>query len=148
MRQLKAFVFSGALVLFVACGGDPVQGPTESGEAPLLDFAPIAGTWEGEWSNPNEEGEIEISLSASARVGAPVGTVDWFRPTGAFICSHDWFAVSAQPPMYTVDAVPENEGTPCGEGTFFLEHDPEAETLGFTFDFGSGTDTGTLTRAN
>lgn len=56
MQKLSGLVVSPVLALLfvVACGGgDPVQGPTETGEPVALDFSAIAGTWSGWAVTPN-----------------------------------------------------------------------------------------------
>lgn len=156
MRILSTLAVCGGLALLAACGGGdsvqgpPVQGPTESGQSPTLDFSAIAGEWEGTWTLPNGvSGGLEGSLNSSAGTGAAVGTADWFFH-GELDCRVDWIAVSAEPPTYVVEEdVTVNASGGCTEGRITFEHDAATQTLDFLFEGFTGPDAvGTLSRRN
>lgn len=149
MRKLSGLIASStfAVLLFAACGGgDPVQPPQAPVESPGLDFSAIAGEWEGTWACcQGESGFLVAILKASAVEGRLIGTAQWLDEARVLESRVNWLALSAEPPMYTVEEkIVEGTGS---EGLIFLEHNPEAGTLDWRFQFAGGAEvTGTLTR--
>lgn len=156
MRNFTAVAVCGGLALFAACGGgDPVQGPTESGESPTLDFSAIAGTWAGWGLEANGVNFwIRASLSGGAGIGEVVGSIEYGTAStdSEPDCLGDWRAVDTDHPAYTVDETitvgRQGGGSGCPDGTVRLVLDPATGELSYEFtpDQGGAAATGTLRR--
>lgn len=131
MRVLPTLVCANALLLLLACGGGDTfqdQGPTEAGEAPLLSFEPIAGTWAG-WGLEASGIQfwIRTTLSSSARRGQVVGTIEYGMgdTESEPDCRGDWIANNADHPVYVV--AEEIGSGNCPNGRVVLTLDAETE---------------------
>lgn len=139
----SAVLVTVAWFAFAACGGgDPVQGPTESGESPLLSFEQIAGAWAGWGVEPRGEGEsddiwfwIRANFSSSARQGSVIGTIQYggvnsAADTPAF-CEGNWIAEDADDPVFRV--VERITSGDCPDGRVVLTLNPETAELSYDF---------------
>lgn len=156
MRTLGSLILSCSTALLMACGGgDPVQGPTESGESPTLDFSAVAGAWAGWGVEPRGEGEsddihfwMRASLSSSAGIGSTVGSIEYglADPSQEPDCRGNWIAQDAENPVYVV-AERITSGSGCPDGTVRLALDDQTGALSYDFTADGGPDAeGTLRR--
>lgn len=142
MRNVASLML--AALFSTACGGgDSVQGPANPPPPPprMLDFAPIAGEWEGVMTTPGGfSSPLTVGLELAAEAGGRIGVVDY----SGWDCVMNLHAVAAEPPDFTVDEKYVSGPPGCAEGFGYLEHDPGAGTLEYVFvSHANRNDTGT-----
>jgi len=119
-----------------APGSADAPPPPPPAPAPVLDFAPIAGAWEGTVTEIRQPAvyPVQIAVNAEAALGARVGTVDY----GVDWCGGNLMAREASDGSYEFDEF-LTYGSGCVQGgRVRLIHNSAAGTLDYEWYVPSG----------